>query len=104
MTEKKTPHFHGGRTGAAVAVHVTPRASADEIAGVAADGTIKVHLTGPETGGTANAALIDLLARVLGSPKSRIEVVAGQGGKDKLVSILDMDVETVNQRILAEVK
>jgi uncharacterized protein YggU (UPF0235/DUF167 family) len=38
---------------------------------------------------------------VLGVPKSRVEIVAGKNGRDKLVSVLDMDVDTAHQRVLA---
>jgi uncharacterized protein YggU (UPF0235/DUF167 family) len=44
---------------------------------------------------------VDFLADVLGVPKSRVEIVAGGTGRDKLVSILDMDGETAHQRVLA---
>jgi hypothetical protein len=49
----------------------------------------------------ANEQLIAFLADVLSVAKSRIEIVAGMTGRDKLVSILDMDNDTVHQRILA---
>ena len=45
--------------------------------------------------------LVVFLAEVLSIPKSRIEIVAGMTGRDKLVSIIDMDVDTVHQRLLA---
>jgi uncharacterized protein YggU (UPF0235/DUF167 family) len=38
---------------------------------------------------------------VLGVPKSRLDIVAGATGRDKLISIVDMDAETAHQRILA---
>ena len=47
--------------------------------------------------------MVGYLAEVLGVPRSRVEVVAGENGRDKLVSILDMDVETAHQRVLAHV-
>jgi uncharacterized protein YggU (UPF0235/DUF167 family) len=40
---------------------------------------------------------------VLGVPKSRLDIVAGLSGRDKLISIIDMDAETAHQRILAHV-
>jgi uncharacterized protein YggU (UPF0235/DUF167 family) len=50
--------------------------------------------------GKANAALIQFLSEVLDVPRSRIEIVAGAAGRDKLVSILDLDPETASERIL----
>ncbi len=81
-------------------IRVTPRASRNEISGILSDGTIKIRLTAPPVDGKANQALIEFLAGVLEIPRSRIEIVAGTTGKDKLVSILDLDAETVHERIL----
>ncbi len=93
--------LHDGKRGAALAVRVTPRASRNEIAGVLNDGTIKVHIAGDPTDNNLNSELVAFLAEVLGVPKTRLEVVAGESGRDKLVSVLDMDVETAHQRIVA---
>jgi len=93
--------LHDGQRGSALAVRVTPRASRNEIVGMLNDGTIKVHLAVDPTDGEANDLLVDFLAEVLGVPKSRVEIVAGENGRDKLISVLDMDGETVHQRVLA---
>lgn len=93
--------LHDGQRGSALAVRVTPRASRNQIVGVLNDGTIKVHLAADPSDDKANAILVDFLADVLGVPKSRVEIVAGETGRDKLISILDMDGETVHQRVLA---
>lgn len=93
--------LHDGRRGSALAVRVTPRASASQIIGALEDGTIKVHLATDASEEQINVELVAFLAEVLGVPKSRVEIVAGGNGRDKLISILDMDVETVHQRVLA---
>lgn len=93
--------LHDGRRGSALALRVTPRASRNKIVGVMNDGTIKVHIAAEPADHEANAELIAFLAEVLGVPKSRVEIVAGETGRDKLVSVLDMDVETAHQRIVA---
>jgi uncharacterized protein (TIGR00251 family) len=93
-------HLHDGQKGSALAVRITPRASRDEISEILSDGTVKIRLTAPPVEGKANTALVDFLADVMGIPASRIEIVAGKSGRDKLVSILDLDAETVHQRIL----
>ncbi len=95
-------HLHGGRQGAALAIRVTPRASRNEIAGILSDGTVKIRLTSPPVEGKANAALIEFLADVLRVPRSGIEIVAGITGRDKLVSIMDLDAETVHERIVKQ--
>lgn len=92
--------FHNGKSGAALAVRVTPRSARNEIAEILSDGTVRVRLTAPPVDGKANAALIKFLAEVLGVAPSRLEIVAGETGRDKLVSILDMDVETAQRKIM----
>lgn len=96
--------LHDGKSGAALAVRVTPRASRNEIDGVLNDGTIKVHLSADPAEGNMNVELVAFLAEVLGVPKTRVEIVAGETGRDKLVSILDMDVETAHQRIVTHME
>ena len=93
-------HLHDGKKGPALAVRVTPRASKNEIVEVLSDGTIKIHLTAPPIEGKANEALIKFLAEVLGVSPARIEVVAGAGGRDKLISVLEMDAATVHRKIV----
>ncbi|MBE0670296.1 MAG: DUF167 domain-containing protein [Anaerolineales bacterium] len=94
-------NLHNGRRGSALAVRVTPRASHNQIVGLVDDGTIKVHLSSDAAEDQINIELVAFLAEVLGVPRSRVEIVAGESGRDKLVSVLDMDVETAHQRVLA---
>jgi uncharacterized protein (TIGR00251 family) len=94
-------HLHDGQRGSALAIRVTPRSSENKIVGILNDGTIKVHIAAPPVDDDANAELVKFLADVLGTAKSRIEIVAGASGRDKLISVLDMDAQTVHQRILA---
>lgn len=98
---KRSFHLHDGRKGAALAVRVVPRASRTKISEVLNDGTIKIHLAAPPVEGEANEKLIEFLADILHVPKTRIEIVAGQNSRDKLISILDMDVLTAHKRIVA---
>jgi uncharacterized protein (TIGR00251 family) len=93
--------FHDGQRGSALAVRVTPRASRNQIVDMLNDGTIKVHLASEPSDDETNVELVSFLAEVLGVPRSRVEIVAGESGRDKLVSVLDMDVETAHQRVLA---
>jgi hypothetical protein len=93
-------HLHNGQKGAALAVRITPRASKNEISEILSDGTVKIRLTAPPVEGKANLALVDFLSDVLGVPPSQIEIVAGATGRDKLISVLDMDADALHQRIL----
>lgn len=92
--------LHNGQKGSALAVRVTPRASRNEIVEILNDGTVKVRLNAPPVEGKANETLIEFLAGVLDVSRSDLEIVAGVTGRDKLVSILNMDAETAHERIL----
>jgi len=100
MAERKFI-LHDGKKGSALAVRVTPRASHNEIVELLDDGTIKVRIASPPADHEANDTLISFLSEILGVPKSRLDIVAGVTGRDKLISVLDMDAETAHQRILA---
>lgn len=84
-----------------MAVRVTPRASRNEVVEVTADGTVRIRITASPVEGEANEKLVAFLAEVLNVPKSRLEIVAGLSGRDKLISVLDMDAATVHKRIVA---
>jgi hypothetical protein len=91
--------IHDGKRGAALAIRVTPRAKRNEVSEILEDGTIKIRITAPPVEGKANRALIEFLAEILDVPGSQIEIVAGDTGRDKLVSVFNMDAETVGRRI-----
>lgn len=93
-------HLHDGKKGAALAIRVTPRARKNEVVEILSDGTVKIHLTAPPVEGKANEALLKFLAELLNVPISRLEIVAGATGRDKLISVLDMDTTTLHQKIV----
>ena len=92
--------LHNGKKGAALAIRVTARASENKIIGALSDGTVKMHIAAEPTEGQANEVLIEFLASVLEVGKERVEVVAGDTGRDKLISVLDMDSETLHKKIV----
>lgn len=96
---KRRFRLHDGQQGAALTVRVTPRARRDEVAGILEDGTLRVRVSAPPAEGRANAALLAFLAKVLGVRKNRLEIVAGEKGLDKIVSVLDMSSREVEARI-----
>lgn len=96
--------LHDGKKGAALAVRVTPRASRNEIVEIQSDGTVRIHLTAPAHEGKANDELVKFLAEIFGVPKSHVDIVAGASGRDKLVSVLDMDAVEVHSRIVGHLK
>lgn len=91
--------LHDGKKGAALAVRITPRASRNEIVEIQDDGTVRIHITAAPVDGEANTVLVKFLAEILGVPKSRVDIVAGSTGRDKLIAVVDMDSEEMQKRI-----
>ncbi|HAE60310.1 MAG TPA: hypothetical protein DCG54_12600 [Anaerolineae bacterium] len=96
--------LHNGQRGVALAVRVTPRASRNEVTEIQTDGTVKVRLIALPADDDANKQLVAFLAEVLGCPPTKLDIVAGLSGRDKLVSIIDMETEEVHQRLLAYIE
>ena len=68
------------------AVHVQPRASRSEIAGLHGD-ALKVRLAAPPVDGAANEALIDFLATSLGVARRAVRLVSGPTSRSKVVEV-----------------
>ncbi len=74
--------------GTRLSLRVTPGASRNAVLAPEIDGApIKVQVTAVAEGGKANAAVLKLLSKALGVPKSRLEVVRGTTGRNKIVKI-----------------
>lgn len=77
------------KDGIILSISVRPRAARTVILGrSAADGdvaSILVAVSAPPAQGRANAALIEVLAKSLQLPKSRIAVIAGAASRRKIV-------------------
>lgn len=101
MTDKKY-NLHDGVSGSALAVRVTPRSRRNEIVDVRNDGTVRIRLTVSSEEDESNQALVSFLAEVLSVPTASIEVVVGNSGTDKLVSIVGMDASTVQRKVLEQ--
>ena len=68
--------------GATIPVRVTPNARANKV--VIEGEVIKIGVTAPPADGAANAAVLVLLAKALGVPKSRLKLVHGLKSRDKV--------------------
>lgn len=88
MARRDLPDLsHAALPGTLLDVRVTPGATRERIV-EGADGALAIHVTAPPSDGKANAAVIKLLAKALGVPKSRIELVRGATSRSKLLRIL----------------
>ncbi|HKW47208.1 MAG TPA: DUF167 domain-containing protein [Gemmatimonadaceae bacterium] len=85
------------------AVHVQPRASRSEIAGVHGD-AMKVRLGAPPVDGAANSALIELLADALGVSRRDVRIVNGEHSRRKLVEVVGVDAETVRRLVMGDAR
>ena len=72
--------------GVTFSVRVLPRSSRNEVAGLAGD-ALKVKLTAPPVEGAANKLLVEFISEKLHVAKSRVTIVSGQSGRNKLVSV-----------------
>jgi uncharacterized protein YggU (UPF0235/DUF167 family) len=74
-----------------LSVRLTPRASQDRVGGQWTDekeqAWLSASVTAPPDKGRANAALIDLLARTLGVPRTSISLEAGDTSRLKRLRI-----------------
>lgn len=69
-----------------IEVRLTPKASRNA---VSVDGErLKVSVTAMPEGGKANAAVVKVLSKAIGVPKSRLELVRGATSRDKLFRVL----------------
>jgi uncharacterized protein len=88
------------RGGAALTIRVVTQAERTEIAGVQEDGLLKVRLMASPAGDpAANQELIEFLAWQLGVPVDHIEIVAGAGAREKIVSIEGLTSSQVEERL-----
>jgi uncharacterized protein (TIGR00251 family) len=79
-------------------VRVQARARREEIAGER-DGALLVRVTAPPVEGRANRAVCKLLATRLRVPASRVTVVRGARGRDKLVRVEGLEGGALRHRL-----
>ncbi len=79
------------------AVRVVPRGGADRIDGVV-DGVLRARVAAPAVAGAANHALLRLLAADLGVPPRDVRLIAGAGGRTKVVVVDGVAPAAVLQR------
>ena len=94
---------HDNKPCAIIKVQVTPRASKNRIIKMMDDGTVKIHLTAPPVDGKANIALKKFLAKILDIPFSRIDILVGESGRYKTISIMNMDAAILKNKILEQI-
>jgi hypothetical protein len=72
--------------GTEVSCRVTPKAARDRVE-QSEDGSLRVYVTAIPDKGAANAAVIKLLAKAMGVPKSRLAIIRGMTSRDKVLRL-----------------
>jgi uncharacterized protein (TIGR00251 family) len=85
-------------SGTRLFIRAQPRASHDEIAGVAGN-AIRVRLKAPPVDGAANDALLRFLASRLEVGRSALTLVSGHTGRTKIVAVQGLAAEEVSRRL-----
>ena len=65
-------------------IRVTPHAKQNKV--VENDGVLRVYTTVAPENGRANSAVIELLSDYLDIPKSKIKILKGLAGRDKVIT------------------
>ena len=78
---------------------MTPRGGRDAIEGWMRDAAgrpvLKVRVAAPAAEGAANAAVLALLAKALGAPRSRLAILRGETARVKQIEIDGLDAAAV---------
>lgn len=82
---------------AVIEVRVQPKASSNRITVV--DGRIKVYVTAAPEKGRANKAVVEVLARELGVPKSVVSIKSGERSRTKLIEVEGLDSAEIRRRL-----
>lgn len=86
--------------GVRFAVKVVPGASRDRVVGALGD-ALKVAVSKPPEGGAANAAVVTLLAELIGVPRASVRIVRGRSNPRKDVFVAGVSAAQVTARLIA---
>jgi uncharacterized protein (TIGR00251 family) len=86
------------QSGVSVPLHVQPRARRTQIAGTHGD-ALKIQVSAPPAEDAANRAVVDFFARLLRLPKARLQIIAGQKSRDKILRIEGITANELRKRI-----
>jgi uncharacterized protein (TIGR00251 family) len=90
-------------SGTLLTVHVTPRARESRVVGIL-KGRVEVRVRSAPEKGRANGECLSVLAAALGTAKSRLELVRGGAGREKLVLVRGLAPEEVLARLGSNAK
>jgi uncharacterized protein YggU (UPF0235/DUF167 family) len=86
-----------------LAVRLTPRGGRDAIEGWGEDEAgrplLKARVAAPPVEGEANAALLKLIAKALGLPRSAVRLASGEAARVKVLEIDGLDEAEARRRL-----
>ncbi len=80
--------------GAILTIHIQPKASRTELAGLYGE-ALKIRVAAPPVEGAANTELTRFLAKQLGVAQSAVEICSGAGARHKRVLLKGVSSERV---------
>jgi len=96
--------FHDGRGGCALLVRVRPGSPKTGIYAIRHDTIIEILLQSDDDPWRCNQELVAYLSRLLGVPKSRIEIVAGLSTHGKMIAVEGISAEEATERLRRELQ
>jgi uncharacterized protein YggU (UPF0235/DUF167 family) len=86
-----------------LAVRLTPRGGRDAVEGWGEDAEgrplFKARVAAPPVQGEANAALVKLIAKTLGLPRSAVRIASGETARIKVLEINGLDEAAVRRKL-----
>ena len=79
-------------------VHIQPRASTNEIAGVHGD-ALKIRIAAPPIDGAANDALTKFLSDLFAVARRDVRIIAGETSRSKIVEVDGITERAVRQLV-----
>ena len=101
MTEMPATSAREQGDGALIRVRAQPGASRNQIL-CGPDGILRVRVTATAVEGAANKALIKLLSKSLGVPKSRIRIRSGETSRNKVIFVGGISAAEVESRVRSQ--
>jgi uncharacterized protein (TIGR00251 family) len=86
---------------ARIAVRVHPGARRNALVDRLANGEWKVAVSAPPEGGRANAAVLELVAELLGVKRRQVVVARGASSRAKTVEITGLETDEAERRLAA---
>lgn len=90
--------LHETASGITFAVRVQPRAKRNAVVGELGE-ALKISLMAPPIEGRANEACIEFLAELLDVPRFSVAIISGHGGRNKVVRVTGLALDTLRQRL-----